>query len=305
MALFSTKRLRSLLQRILFLFPRSTRVSVDRWIRGKKEYKKLKKADFAVVSLPKSGRTWLRVMLSRYYQQKFDLPEHSVIGSDNFYLENRAAPRVLFSHDNVLRDYTGNLDNKKDFYHTKTILMVRDPRDLVVSEFHQWRYRTDPSKRRLGSELNIEDNVGVFDFAMNSFHGIPRNIRFLNSWQRELDNMKDILVVSYEDMRRAPQVEMTRILSFVGETPDSAQVKDAVEYAKFENMRKMEEKQTYRTNSKQLFARNDSNPDSLKTRRAKIGGFTDYLTPEQIDTINAVIDDQLSPEYGYNRSECK
>jgi hypothetical protein len=117
--------------------------------------------------------------------------------------------------------------------------------------------------------------------------------------------MKDILVVSYEDMRRAPQVEMTRILSFVGETPDSAQVKDAVEYAKFENMRKMEEKQTYRTNSKQLFARNDSNPDSLKTRRAKIGGFTDYLTPEQIDTINAVIDDQLSPEYGYNRSECK
>ena len=96
MALFSTKTLRSLLQRILFLFPRSTRASVDRWIRGKKEYKKLKKADFAVVSLPKSGRTWLRVMLSRYYQQKFDLPEHSVIGSDNFYLGNRAAPRVLF-----------------------------------------------------------------------------------------------------------------------------------------------------------------------------------------------------------------
>ncbi len=301
MALFSTKTLRSLLQRVLFLFPRSTRVSVDRWIRGKKEYKKLKKADFAVVSLPKSGRTWLRVMLSRYYQQKFSLPEHSVIGFDNFYRENRAAPRVLFSHDNVLRDYTGNMDNKKDFYHTKTILMVRDPRDLVVSQFHQWRYRTDPSKRRLHSELNIEDNVEVFDFAMNSFHGIPRNIRFLNSWQRELANMDDVLVVRYEDMRRDPREVMMRILSFVGETPDAAQVRDAVEYAKFENMQKMEEKKTFRTDSKQLFARDASNPHSLKTRRAKVGGFTDYLTREQIDAINDMIEKQLAPEFGYNR----
>ena len=85
------------------------------------------------------------------------------------------------------------------------------------------------SGRLLGSELNIEDNTGVFDFAMNSFHGIPRNIRFLNSWQRELDNMKDILVVSGEDMRRAPQEAMTRILSLVGETPDPKHAKNAVE----------------------------------------------------------------------------
>ncbi|TCK19074.1 sulfotransferase domain-containing protein [Thiogranum longum] len=303
MTLVSTKTLRSLLQRALFLFPRSTRVSVDRWMRGKKEHKKLKKADFAVVSLPKSGRTWLRVMLSRYYQQKFDLPEHSVIGFDNFYQENHAAPRILFSHDNVLRDFTGNLDNKKDYYQTKTILMVRDPRDLVVSQFHQWRYRTNPSKRRLHSELNIEDNVEVFDFAMNSFHGIPRNIRFLNSWQRELGNMKEVLVVRYEDMRRNPQEAMAHILSFLGETPKAEQVRDTVEYAKFENMRKMEEKQTFRTDSKQLFARDTSNPDSLKTRRAKIGGFTDYLSQEQINTINAMIDSQLSPEFGYNQNQ--
>jgi len=240
-------------------------------------------------------------MLSRYYQQKLGLPEHSVIGFDNFHALNHAAPRILFSHDNVLRDYTGNLESKKDFYDKKTILLVRDPRDLIVSQFHQWRYRTNPSKRRLHSVLNIEDNVKVFDFAMNDHHGIPRNIRFLNGWQRELHKMKDILVVRYEDMRADPNEVMGRILSFVGESATGEEIDDAVEYAKFENMRKMEEKQAFRTDSKHLFARNTSNPDSLKTRRAKIGGFTDYLTQEQINVIDNMIHNQLSPEFGYSR----
>ncbi len=300
MKLFSSKAMRSVLLRFLFFLPRPVKGSIDRWIRGKKDFQKLKRADFVIVSLPKSGRTWLRVMLSRYFQQKLGLPEHSVIGFDNFHKLNPAAPCILFTHDSMLRDYTGNLDSKKDFYDKKVILLVRDLRDLVVSQFHQWRYRVAPTKLRLHSMLDTEADVGVFDFAMNTHHGIPRNIRFLNEWQEELHRVKDVLVVKYEDMRADPDRVMSEVLSFVGEAATEQEINSVVEYAKFENMRKMEEKQTFRTESKRLFASNSSDKKRLKTRRAKVGGYTDYLTPEQIQVIDTMIQEQLSPEFGYS-----
>ena len=41
------------------------RIGVERWMRGFLESRRLRNADVAVVSFGKSGRTWLRVLLSR------------------------------------------------------------------------------------------------------------------------------------------------------------------------------------------------------------------------------------------------
>jgi hypothetical protein len=55
---------------LLFFLPAERKIAVQRWLRGREQYRTLKKADCAVVSFGKSGRTWLRVMLSRFYQVK-------------------------------------------------------------------------------------------------------------------------------------------------------------------------------------------------------------------------------------------
>ena len=91
-----------------FFRPPAERLALERRLRGREEFHKLREADVVVVSFGKSGRTWLRVMLSRYYQLCYGLAQRHLIGFANLHEKNPAIPRILFTHDNYLRDYTGN-----------------------------------------------------------------------------------------------------------------------------------------------------------------------------------------------------
>ena len=300
MKILSTKTLRTLLQRVLFFLPASRRITLDRWLRGRKEFRKLQRADIVVVSLPKSGRTWLRVMLSRFFQQRFNLEADSVLGFDNFNKLNNAIPKIFFTHDNVLRDYSGRINTKQDFYGKKIILLTRDPRDVAVSGYHQWAHRMSEEKRKLYYGLDTKDVNSIFEFVMNAPYGIPYNIAFLNSWEKELGRISDILIVRYEDMRSAPQDTLSKILEFMNTAPQPHEIDDVVTYADFKNMRKLEQKQAFQTSSQRLFAQDTNKPNTLKTRRAKVGGFRDYFTEEQIAKIDNLIDKELSPSFGYH-----
>jgi len=55
------------------------RLALERRLRGREEFHKLREADIVVVSFGKSGRTWLRVMLSRYYQLRYGLAQRHLI----------------------------------------------------------------------------------------------------------------------------------------------------------------------------------------------------------------------------------
>ncbi|MDX5336330.1 MAG: hypothetical protein LPK13_09605, partial [Marinobacter sp.] len=83
-------------------------IRAERRMRGKEQVRKLGRADIAVVSFGKSGRTWVRVMISRLYQQIHGLPENALLGFDNFHNMDKSIPRVFFTHDNYIGDYTGH-----------------------------------------------------------------------------------------------------------------------------------------------------------------------------------------------------
>ena len=97
-----------------FFLPDDKKKALERRLRGQEEFRKLKLADVVIVSFGKSGRTWVRVLLSRFFQLRFGLKPSAFIGFDNLHRQNDGIPRVFFTHDNYLRDYTGNRDNKKD-----------------------------------------------------------------------------------------------------------------------------------------------------------------------------------------------
>ena len=123
----------------LFFLPQERRVYLERRLRGREQHAKLRRADVVIVSFGKSGRTWLRVMLSRFFQVRHGLSERWLIGFDNLHLKTGAVPRIFFTHDNYLADYTGNADTKADYYDRKVVLLVRHPADVAVSQYHQWR----------------------------------------------------------------------------------------------------------------------------------------------------------------------
>jgi hypothetical protein len=293
------KLTRFLVLGLLFFLPKEKKIRIDRWLRGKEEYRKLKLADGVIVSFGKSGRTWLRVMLSRFYQVKYGIGERHLIGFDNLHKKNRAIPRLFFTHDNYLKDYTGNRDSKADFYDKKVVLLVRNPLDVAVSQFFQWKYRMRPGKKALNQYPEHGSDIEIYDFLMDPDAGLTKIIDYLNLWASEAGKIKDLLIVRYEDMRSNTGEVLERIVTFLGTPGDQDQIQEAVRFASVENMRNMETKRTFWLSGSRMVAKDKSNPNSYKVRKAKVGGYRDYFDDQQIQTLNQLVADRLDSIFGY------
>ncbi|MFO1048617.1 MAG: sulfotransferase domain-containing protein [Geminicoccaceae bacterium] len=285
-----------------FLSPERKR-ALERRLRGKEEFRKLGLADVVVVSFGKSGRTWLRVLLSRFFQLRFGLRPSAFIGFDNLHRKNDGIPRVFFTHDNYLRDHTGHRDSKADFYDKKVVLLVRQPGDVAVSQFHQWKFRMRPHKKGLNKYPEHGREVDVFSFATDEDAGLPKVIDFMNGWAREMPRLKHLLIVRYEDLRRDTAGQLRRVLEFMGQQPTDQELADCVSFASVENMRKLEEKSTFWLAGSRMKPGDKANPESFKVRRAKVGGYRDYFDDRQTEALDAMTEERLLPGFGYLRAE--
>ncbi len=285
-----------------FFLRRRRRKALERWLRGREEYRKLLLADWVLMSWGKSGRTWLRVMLSRFYQVKHGLSDSALIGYDNFKRINPAIPSVLFSHNNYLRDYTGNWRSKAHFSGKRIVLLVRDPRDVAVSQYFQWKHRMRPSKKLLNDYPPHGADISLYDFVMNPSCGVPKIVRYFNGWEEAIPELGEVLVVRYEDMRADPVQWLGKVLDFIGTPGTEQQVREAVEFAAYENMKKLEQKKTFKSSGARVVPGDRNNPDSYKVRRAKVGGYRDYFEDAQVAEIDRLVKEGLSPSFRYDGS---
>jgi hypothetical protein len=288
---------------LAFWMPAGRRRRLERRLRGKEEFRRLRRADCVVVSFGKSGRTWLRVLLSRFFQLRYGLRKSAFIGFDNLHRRDARIPRIFFTHDNYLRDYTGNLDNRADFYDRRTVLLVRHPADVAVSQYFQWKFRMRPHKKGLNKYPEHGAEVSVYDFVSDEEAGLPKVIEFMNAWARELPRVRERLVVRYEDLRADTGGELGRVLRFMGQEPTAAELQDCVAFASVENMRQLEEKQTFWLAGSRMRPKDKDNPNSYKVRRAKVGGYRDYFDDAQAAALERVIEERLLPGFGYLASE--
>ncbi len=293
------KLARELLVRLLVFLPRERRVAFERRWRGREELRKLRLCDAVIVSFGKSGRTWLRVLLSRFFQVRFGLSERHLIGFDNLHRKNRSIPRLFFTHDNYLRDYTGHRSDKSDYYDRKVVLLVRHPCDIAVSQYFQWKFRMRPAKKVLNDYPAGDGELSVFDFVMDGKAGLTKVIDFLNGWAAELPRLNEVLVVRYEDMRADPDAVLDRILRFLGFEPSAGELAESVAFASVENMRAMEQRKIFWLSGGRMTPRDRSNPHSYKVRRAKVGGYRDYFDDAQLAAIDALVAERLLPAFGY------
>ena len=292
------KLTRFLVLGLLFFLPKEKKIRIDRWLRGKEEYRKLKLADAVIVSFGKSGRTWLRVMISRFYQVKHGLSERHLIGFDNLHKKNRAIPKLFFTHDNYIKDYTGNTDSKADFYNKKVVLLIRNPLDVAVSQFFQWKYRMRPGKKALNDYPDHGADISIYDFIMHP-SGLAKIIDYLNLWASEAEKVGQLLIVRYEDLRSDTEGSLKRVVEFIGTPGTEEEIRKAVEFASIDNMRKMEQKRTFWLSGSRMVPKDRKNPNSYKVRKAKVGGYRDYFDDEQIRTMNEQLGERLAPVFGY------
>ena len=294
---------RKLLRTALFFSSEERKTEAERWLRGREQSHKLQQAHIVIVSYGKSGRTWLRVMLSRFYQVKHGLSQRYLMGFDNFHHMNREIPKVFYTHDNYIKDYTGNSDSKADFYPHKVVLMARDPRDIAVSQFFQWQYRMKPNKKILNQYPGGDQEVPIFDFVMDRNAGLPKIISFMNLWAEERSRLKGFFLLRYEDLRARPEETLQALLEFMGTPGTPEQIREAVEFSSYENMKKMEQKKTFWLSGGRMVPKDRNDPNTYKVRRAKVGGYRDYFDDEQVAQIEALMESTLSPYFGYTSQD--
>ena len=144
--------------------------------------------DVYVVSYPKCGRTWLRVMLKNYLKvMGFPSPlfnDRSIMGFPD-------GQTVKFEHDQgnwvpapfrieQLRFNTAKYHNKK------VVFLFRDPRDVLVSSWYHLRYRENIYKK------------GISDFINDDLVGMPKIIAFMNMWIENKQHIREFFLKSYE-----------------------------------------------------------------------------------------------------------
>ena len=280
--------------------PREKSLRFERYLRGKEDSRMLRQSDVVVASFGKSGRTWLRVLLSRYYQLRYNLPSDRLLQDDNLHSLNLAVPRVFFTHDNYLEDYTGTQNSKAPYTKSQVILLVRHPADTAVSQFFQWKHRMRGRKRFINFYPQSTGDVELIDFMFDDKAGIPKIVRFMNLWASEFDAMKAIRVVRYETLSRNTAEALREVLVFMNEIPTPEELSQCVEFASVENMRAMEKSTYFRGVGDRMKPRDAGNPDSYKVRRAKAGGYRDYFTDEELARIDQLIATTLSPAFGYH-----
>lgn len=210
-----------------------------------------------VVSFPKSGRTWLRVMLDRLGVRLAYTHDHS-------------------GHQKRLRLHELPVD-KSAFEHHRVILLIRDPRDVAVSG-----YLMASRRRKLFYGT-------LSEFLRDERHGLEKVLHFNRTWYENRHRLADFLLVRYERLREDTRAVLERILAFTGQRIAARAIDEAIEFCRFDNMQRLEREGYFEAEYGVLLAAHGDDPEALKTRRGRVGGFLNYLSAEDLEYCDWLI----------------
>jgi hypothetical protein len=253
------------------------------------------------VGYPKTGNTWLRYMLGRYVQLVCRLPDPPLFDATDRMGRCESfcvGPAMQFTHRPLLwhDQRAADLDFEKvirPFQDKRVVLLIRHPLDTLVS---LWMQRKHRGNEKYGGSLQ--------ELLENPVWGLEKFFRFYTLWFQHSDGVKDFLPVRYEDMRADPHSIFAELLNFLAIPRNDDELRQAVADADFESMKKVELSgggPRYRSSGDSIFASGDTNnADAFHVRRGQVGGFSDYLLPEDAERLLDLIDRRLPDFYGYS-----
>jgi hypothetical protein len=282
--------------------PAGTRSTIRSWMPGPlKRWYAHRNTDVYLISYPKCGRTWLRLMIGRAIAQHFGLPEDE----ETLFIrwKKRPLPQVpwitVVHDDRPMLKAPEELQTSKAKYQDKRVIfLVRDPRDVIVSSYFEMKNRG-----QLFGDNPYENRKAVFEgslpeFICNKTGGFETILRYYNIWAENRNIPSGFLLVRYEDLKTNAQHELRRIIDFLELEPiPDGILAEAVEYASFENMRKMESQGQFKSGI--LKPADQSNQESYKTRKGKVKGFAEHLDEADIACLNQAMREKLSAYFGY------
>ncbi len=224
--------------------------------------------DTFLVSYPKSGNTWVRFLLANLIHPNENvgfaninrlLPAPGVLSKR--FLRKLPRPRILKSHEPF------------DVRFRKVIYLVRDPRDVAVSEYH-----FDLKKRYIEPDVTLEQFVKRFIAGETSSYGSWWE--HANSWIATRHGDPGFLLVRYEDLLSDSIGETTKIAEFLGIQATTERLQAAVERSSADRMRKLEKQQ-----ADQWTGTKNTRKEIPFVRAAKSGGWKETLPAHSVAEI--------------------
>jgi hypothetical protein len=227
--------------------------------------------DIFLVSYPRSGNTWIRFLLANliYPSQEVGFTNIGRLVADparasKKFLKSLPRPRILKSHFPF------------DPRYRKVIYVVRDPRDVVVSEYY-----FSLKKRRIDPSLSL-DKFAVERFLAGNSSDYGTWWEHAASWIVARKGDPTFLLIRYEDLLRQTAHELARIAEFLLINADTLRLQTAVDRSSFERMREIEQKEADLWEGTR-----DTRKDIPFVRAAKVGGWKDALSLESVEAIES------------------
>lgn len=234
--------------------------------------------DAFIASYPRSGNTWLRFVL-------FDI---LVSGQSSGFDEvNHIIPEVgLHQRAIPLLPGEGRLIKTHERFHpryNKAIYLVRDVRDVVLSEFAY--------QKALGW---VRDD---FDAFLRGF--LQGDANPFTPWHEHVPGWIDsplaktprFLLVHFEAMRRETETVVAQVLDFLGLVIDPQVIREAIAN---NSVKKMQEKEQRQPQLSRHAPKPAGSEESRFIRSGSIGGWRNRLTDAQVELIESRTADVLA-----------
>lgn len=261
------------------------------YIGRARKYASLDQFGYIIVSYPKSGRTWLQKMiieaicLERGIKEKInDITELS---------EMVDLPLILSTHagssweEHIQDENTVSVDDWSKYSHAKVVFLYRDPRDILVSQYHHIVNRTGYMTFH---KDYVIDNKNV---------GLLKIINFMNKWLKNSDAHSDkIMSLSYETMRQDTETDLARLFEFWDIPVSPENIKQAIENCTLDKMRQKEKENA---DSPWMVTKKGAGSNAFHSRKGMIGEYLEFFSEDQVDQINDKINGKLDARFGYDK----
>jgi hypothetical protein len=233
------------------------------------------------MSYPKSGRTWLRAMIGHVLCARTGIGHQHLLNTRVLIAASGLPPLKWHHGGGKLKADAAHHDSLAFDYRLfdgkRILFLIRDPRDTLVSAyFHATR------------RIHVFDG-NIATFVRSSQRGILKWISYHNMWHDNRDRLASFRVVTYESLHATPVPALRGALQAIGlDDATDEELEAAVEFARFENLKKLEAGAEVRKAA--LRPRDEADPDSFKVRKGRVGGYRQSLSADDI----AFIEDALA-----------